>query len=249
MTSTAEAPSSSYARASVGSDLTILGRAISLGACAGGVVGLVVGGIGGRLAMLLLRFTTDRSIRGIESDDGFTMGIFDLSSTISLLLVCTVLGSVGGLIVVFGKPFFSRRYALVGWPIAAGAIVGATIIKADGVDFAVLGPKELAIAMFVAIPAVGAFAITWLIYRWEPWWWSNVKRTLLAAVPGLPALIFFPLGIMVAVVALAWFAALRINGIRALPEMRLIRVLAIAVFAVLTGLGLMSLSDDITQIL
>lgn len=54
---------------------------------------------------------------------------------------------------------------------------------------------------------------------------------------------------MVADVALAWFAALRISGIRALPETRLIRALAIAVFGVLTGLGLMSLSDDISQIL
>jgi hypothetical protein len=249
MTTIAKPPLPRHSQASIGADVKMLARAISLGASAGGLAGLIIGGIGGRLAMLLLRFTTDGSIRGIESDDGFTMGRFDLSSTISLLVVCTVLGSIGGLIVVFGKPFFARSYAMVGWPIAAGAIVGATIIKADGVDFTLLGPKELAIAMFVAIPALGAFAITWLCYQWDSWWWSDVRRTLVAAVPGLPALIFFPLGIVVAIVAVAWLAALRIDGIRALPEMRVIRALAILVFAVLTGLGLMSLNNDISEIL
>jgi hypothetical protein len=248
MTTVAALPLSDE-RARGPSDLKMLGQAISLGACAGGLGGLIVGGIGGRLAMLLLRFTTDGSIRGIESDDGFTMGIFDLSSTLSLLLVCTVLGNVGGLIVVLGRPFFARRFALIGWPVAAGAIVGATIIKADGVDFTLLGPKVLAIAMFVLIPAVGALAITWLVYQWQSWWCKNIRRTLIAAVPGLPALLFFPIGIAAAVVSLAWFVALRLDGVRALPQTRLVRTSAIAVFAVLTGLGLMSLSNDITEIL
>jgi hypothetical protein len=224
-------------------------RWISLGACAGSLGGLLVGGVGGRLAMLLLRFTTDTSIKGIESDDGFLMGQFDASSTVSLLIVCTILGSVGGLIVVFGRPFFPRRYVFVGWPLAAGAIVGSIIIKSDGVDFTLLEPRLLAILMFIAIPALGALLITWLIEVWEPWWWSNWKRTLVAAVPGLPALVFFPLGIMAAIVGLGWFVALRLRGVRELPTWQPIRVLALAVFGLLTGLGLLSLGNDVREIL
>lgn len=231
------------------SDLKMLARWISLGACAGGLGGLLVGGVGGRLAMLLLRFTTDTSIKGIESDDGFLMGRFDLSSTISLLAVCTVLGSLGGLIAVFGRPFFPRRYVWIGWPLAAGAIVGSIIVKSDGVDFTLLEPKLLAILMFIAIPAIGALLITWLIEVWEPWWWSNWKRTLLAAIPGLPALIFFPIGIMVAIVALVWFLALRVSLFRELPTLQPIRILALAVFGLLTGLGLLALGNDVREIL
>jgi hypothetical protein len=238
-----------FSRSGSKNDAKMLARWISLGACAGGLGGLLVGGAGGRLAMMLLRFTTDASIKGIESDDGFTMGQFTIGNSLSLLLVCTVLGSVGGLVVVFGRPFFPRRYTLIGWPLAAGAIVGATIIKSDGVDFTLLEPKLLAILMFIAIPAAGALLITWLIDRWEPWWWSNWKRTLLAAVPGLPALIFFPLGIMVAIVALAWFVVLRIDRSRELPSFQPIRVLALAVFGLLTGLGLLALGNDVREIL
>ena len=119
-------------------DAKMLARFISLGACAGGLGGLLVGGVGGRLAMLLLRFTTDTSIKGIESDDGFTMGQFTVGNSLSLLAVCTVLGSVGGLVVVLGRPFFPRRYTWFGWPLAAAAIVGSIIIKSDGVDFTLL---------------------------------------------------------------------------------------------------------------
>ena len=230
-------------------DVKMLARWISLGACAGGLAGFLVGGVGGRLAMLLLRFTTDAPIAGIESDDGFTMGRFDGSSTFSLLIVCTILGSLGGLVVVFGRPFFPRRWVMAGWPLAAGAIVGAIIVKSDGVDFTLLEPKPLAILMFVAIPALGALLITWLIEQWQSWWWKNWKLTLLAAAPGLPALIFFPVGIMVSVVAAAWLVTLRIDGMRKVGTFQPIRVLALLVFGLLTGLGLLALGNDINEIL
>lgn len=230
-------------------DLKSLARWISLGAAAGGLGGLLVGGIGGRLAMLLLRFTSPDFIRGMESDDGFTMGRFTFSNTLSLLLVTTVLGSIGGLIVVLGRPFLPARYTLFGWPLAAGGIVGATIISDDGVDFNLLEPALLAVVMFIAIPALGALLIAWLIEEWHSWWWANWKRTLVAAIPGLPALVFFPLGILVAVVATGWFVVLRIDSARSLPRLLPVRVLAIVVFFALTGLGLLSLAGDITEVL
>lgn len=233
----------------IAADLKMLARWISLGACAGGLAGLLVGGIGGRLAMLLLRFTSDDSIRGLESDDGFIMGRFTLGGTFSLLVVTTILGSVGGLIVAAGRPFFPAGFVLIGWAMAAGAIVGSIIVRSDGVDFTLLDPKVLAIAMFVGIPAAGAGLITWLMSRWESWWWADRKRTMVATVPGLPALIVFPLGIAVTAVAITWLAALRIEGVRSLGERLPVRMLAIAVFALLTGLGVVALARDVNGIL
>ena len=39
------------------------------------MAGLLVGGVGGRVAMLLLRLTSDPRLRGLETDDGFTIGV------------------------------------------------------------------------------------------------------------------------------------------------------------------------------
>ena len=236
-------------QASAVADMRELARLVTLGACAGGLGGFLVGGVGGRLAMLLLRFTTEPSIKGVESDDGFVMGRFTAVDTFSLLMLCTILGSIGGLIVVFGRPFFPRAFAYIGWPIAAGAIVGATIIKSDGVDFTLLDPKPLAIAMFVAIPAAGALLITWLIETWEPWWWKRWRWTLVCAVAGLPSLAFFPLGVVAVLVAAGWFLAMRVERLRGLPQVLPVRGLAVGVFGVLTVMGLFALTEDISEIL
>ena len=180
---------------SVKDDAKMLARYATLGAAAGGLGGLLVGGIGGRIAMFVLRLTSPDSIRGVESDDGFEMGRFDISSTIDLFVVTTILGIVGGLIVVVGRPFFPRKLAPFGWALAAGAIVGATIVQDDGVDFTLLEPVELAVAMFIAIPAIGAYVIAEIVYRAEPWWWKDRKRTFALGAFGLPIVIGFPLAI------------------------------------------------------
>ncbi len=235
--------------ASVKDDALMLARYATLGAAAGGLGGFIVGGIGGRIAMFVLRLTSPDYIRGLESDDGFEMGRFDISSTLDLLVVTTILGIVGGLIVVVGRPFFPRKYAPFGWALAAGAIVGAIIVKDDGVDFTLLEPVGLAVAMFIAIPAIGAYVIAEAVYRAEPWWWKDRKRTLALGVFGVPILIGFPLAIFAAVISGVWLMALRIPGVRGLGRTRPIRVLALAVFAVLTGMGLFSLANDISNVL
>lgn len=38
------------------------------------VTGLLIGGVGGRLAMFLLRLTSSESLHGVETDDGFIIG-------------------------------------------------------------------------------------------------------------------------------------------------------------------------------
>ena len=112
-----------------------------------------------------------------------------------------------------------------------------------------LDPKVLAIAMFVAIPAAGAFLIVWLIQRWERWWWTDWKRTTVATLPGLPSIVAFPIWIVAAVVMVIWVAVLRFEGLRTLHETRPVRVLAVSVFGLLTALGTFSLGNDIREIL
>jgi hypothetical protein len=234
---------------SVQDDALMVARWATLGAAAGGLGGFIVGGIGGRIAMFVLRLTSPDYIRGAESDDGFEMGRFDISSTGQLLLVTTILGILGGLIVVAGRPFFPRKYAPFGWALAAGAIVGATIVHDDGVDFTLIEPVGLAVAMFIGIPAIGAYTIAEFVYRAEPWWWKDRKRTLALGAFGLPIFIGFPIAIAATLISAAWLAALRIPGVHDLGRARSIRVLALAVFAVLTGMGLFALANDLSNVL
>jgi len=86
-------------------NLTTVGYWLSLGAAAGGLGGMAIGGVGGRIAMFVLRLTSDDSVRGIESDDGFTIGQFDAGDTSSLLFVTAVMGAIVGLFVGFGGVF------------------------------------------------------------------------------------------------------------------------------------------------
>src|SRR5258708_6692212 len=40
------------------------------------VAGAIIGGLGGRLAMLVLRLTSNGSVRGVKTSDGFVIGRF-----------------------------------------------------------------------------------------------------------------------------------------------------------------------------
>ncbi|MGA8987068.1 hypothetical protein, partial [Aeromicrobium sp.] len=53
-----------------------LGELLRIVILAGVPVGIIVIGGGSRLAMFLLRLTSDDSVIGLTSDDGFTIGQF-----------------------------------------------------------------------------------------------------------------------------------------------------------------------------
>jgi hypothetical protein len=120
---------------------------------AGALSGLLIGGVGGRLAMMLLAVRNPRAT-GVISDDGFQIGRFTMSGTLNLLLATTLIGVIGGALylglrrLALGPPWF-RALSL-----AAGAaiVVGSMLVHTEGVDFTVLKPASLAIALFVAIP-------------------------------------------------------------------------------------------------
>jgi hypothetical protein len=230
-------------------DFKMLAYWISLGAAAGGLGGALVGGVGGRLAMLLLRLTSDASVRGLESDDGFTIGQFSVLDTAQLVLATAVMGAVAGLLVVAGRPFFPQRGMPWAWA-AVGALAGGGIfINKDGVDFTALEPHWLAVALFIALPAAGAFAIAWLAGQYPRFWWRNRPATAVAGVAAIPCLVFFPVAIMAIIVGGLWLLALRVAGAHEFARWRPARVAALVVFALVAGLGAIDLTHDTRAIL
>jgi hypothetical protein len=176
---------------------------------AGAVLGVVVGGVGGRLAMLLLRATSNDSVRGTISDDGFEIGRFTLGGTYSLLALGAAIGIIGsaayGLVApsLIGPRWFRHLTCALG----AGAVVGSMLVHADGIDFTLLTPTWLAIALFIAVPAAFGLLIgptRSLLQRGDLWintgrrrWWIP-----LIVVGGFPVSLFPS-----AIVACAVFAS------------------------------------------
>jgi hypothetical protein len=140
-------------------------RRLSAVTAAGGLLGLLVGGVGGRLAMMLLA-QLNPDVTGRESDDGFTMGQLT-DATFNLLIIATLIGVVGGAIyfVLRGLMVGPRWFQILSISVGPAVVVGSQIVTTDGIDFT-LDPALLAIAMFVLIPGLYAALLTVLAERW-----------------------------------------------------------------------------------
>jgi hypothetical protein len=181
-------------------------RTIAAGVAAGCVAGLLVGGIGGRLAMLVLRLTSDPALRGLETDDGFVIGIVS-TSTLFLLVLTTMLGALGGLAYLIVRSWLPTRTRRWWFGALAAAFGGAAIIRPGGIDFTRLEPLWLAIAMFVAIPAAGGVLISVLAERYlSPD--SRFRRSRAAPAALIPIALFAVVGTSGISLALAVLAAI-----------------------------------------
>lgn len=123
---------------------------------AGIAYGVVVAGIGSRLAMFVLRVTSPDAVNGIQSDDDFTIGRFTLTGTYNLLLIGAAVGLIGAGVYRLVRqrlvgPVWFRRLTT---GLASGVVVGSMLVHADGIDFRLLKPTWLAVGLFIALPAV-----------------------------------------------------------------------------------------------
>lgn len=134
----------------------VAGALLSAGAAAlsGAVAGFLWGGIGGRIAMRVLFLTSDPAVRGLTSDDGFTIGRIT-GASIFLIVAMTLLGGILGagyglVRMLLRSPMWVNA---AGVAVAMGAGAGSVIVSPDGIDFRVLEPLWLAVALFVFLPA------------------------------------------------------------------------------------------------
>jgi hypothetical protein len=132
---------------------------------AGFLAGLVIGGVGGRLAMFLLRVTSDASLHGMDTDDGFTIGVFT-TATAFLLGVTALLGTLGGVFYLVAREVIPPRLRPWTMGVLAGAVGGVLVLRPGELDFTLLEPLWLAVAMFVALPALYGIALALLVERW-----------------------------------------------------------------------------------
>ena len=186
------------------SDASLPRSAATLAAAvsAGFIAGVLIGGVGGRVAMLLLRVTSSPRVLGMESDDGFTIGRVS-SETLFLLGVAVGLGILGGIFYLIVRNWIPSR-GRVPAMVAYFALVGGNgIIHPGGRDFTQLSPLPLAVALFVAIPALYGLAMPMMTERFlrED---SLIRRTKYGWIAGLaPLALAFVFGIIVLLAAAA----------------------------------------------
>lgn len=184
---------------------------------AAALMGLLIGGVFGRLAMFVLARLSPEA-EGVESDDGFVMGQFTVSGSLNLLAVGTFIGVLGGAVyfVVRGLRFGPRWFQVASIAAGAAVVVGSMLVHSDGLDFNLLHPLWLAVVLFLAIPGLFAAALTVTAERWiAP---GGVFMTAPKKFALLPLLVGIPLApIFLGIIIVSWLG-LRLredHGVRA----------------------------------
>lgn len=169
-------------------DLREPGATLGAGVSAGFLAGVLIGGVGGRLAMLALRLTSEPSLHGVSTDDGFTIGRVSLQ-TLFLLGVTAGLGMAGGLFYLVVRRWIPSPWRIPLMTLFFALVGGAGLIGPSAVDFSVLSPLPLAVALFVVIPATYGATMPWIAERLlrED---SILRRGRWAWVVGLVPLLF-----------------------------------------------------------
>ena len=139
-------------------------RRLSVASAVGLASGAVIGGIGGRLAMLLLRVTSDPVLLGVKTDDEFVIGRFS-ADTFFLIIFTAVIGALAGAMYLVARVWLPQRHRPLFTGVLAGLVGGAVIVKPHGVDFTRLEPHWLAIALFVLIPGLYGVAMSVVVER------------------------------------------------------------------------------------
>ncbi len=217
---------------------------VLVGAGSGALAGVVVGGIGGRLAMLLLRLTSPDVVVGMTSDNGFEIGVVS-TRTLDLLVATAGLGALNGVLYAAFRGALPARLRLPLWTVFAAALGGATVVDEEGVDFTLLEPAALAIGLFVLLPGAAAALVVLLVERWsraEPW--ADTRLSVGICVAALLGSVALALAALVAAGALV----LRKVGLDRLVG-RLARVAVPAGLLVVTALSGWELVKESARIL
>lgn len=221
---------------------------------AGLSTGVAVVGVGSRVAMLVLRLTSPDRVRGVTSDDGFTIGRFTLAGSYNLLMIAAGVGVIGAATYQWVRPWllgpnWFRRVTLA---VGAGAVVGSMLVHPDGIDFTLLEPMWLAVTLFVALPAAFAVCVAAAVDRVEQLIGSRRVHTRRRWLIPLALVAFFPPVMIVLAVAigvlLVWVPIRRRPALRRLVATRGFGVIIRAGWLAIAVLGLIGLLHDISEL-
>jgi len=218
---------------------------------AGIPTGVVVIGLGSRLAMFALRVTSSPSVFGIQSDDDFTIGRFTLFGTYTLIVLGAAVGVLGAAAYQWVRPWLigPEWFRYLTLALGSGAVVGSMLVHADGIDFNLLDPMWFAVALFVMLPAIFALSIAWAVEYVERYVGPAGYRRWLLPV-GLPILV--PLTIVVvawaALIAAAWMSFRQTADVAAIARKPAVAFAMRGLWLSIAVLGALALFGDIAEL-
>ena len=133
-----------------------------------------------------------------------------------------------------------------------GVVGGAAFIRTDGIDFRLLEPLPLAIAMFVALPAAYGAMMSLVVERRlrdaaaterSHWWTLGLIPLIALGLLGPPGL-----GVLF-VVAASWALHRRAPGIASLWRSPIVVWIGRTALLVATGIAFVAVVRDVTRIL
>ncbi|MEX2623208.1 MAG: hypothetical protein WD651_05750 [Acidimicrobiia bacterium] len=220
---------------------------------AGIPVGMLVAGVGSRLAMLLLRVTSPDFVVGLTSDDGFTIGQVTVAGTYNLLLLGAAVGIIGAgaykMVApwLIGPTWFRRLTTGLG----SAAVVGSMLVHAGGIDFTVLKPTWLAIGLFVALPGVFGTVIGSAVDAvGEPdSWTAQGRRRWLLPLIAVGCFPFTVLFLFFALVIVGFWVVVEPSPTQRLRRIPVFRHAARSVWLLIAIAGLVALVRDIEELM
>ncbi len=130
---------------------------------AGAICGAIIGGVGGRVVMRLV-YLIDTSTDGAKTDFG-TVGDVTAGGTITLMVLATLAGVVGGLIYVALRRWLPWSGAARGAFFGLLMMFGPGIIAVSEIDLQIFEPALPVFAMFVALIVLYGIAVSLLADR------------------------------------------------------------------------------------
>ena len=182
-------------------------RDVARGGLAGIGAGIVVGGLGGRLVMLVIA-QLNRDAFGQLTEAEAVIGEFTLSGTLGLITFGGLgAGLVAGVLWVILSPWLpwtgGRRW-LAAMPIAL-ALGAFILVESTNLDFTLVGPTWLILVLLFALVALAGAATAWL------------DEALERRLPRVSPAVRWPLGLY-AVIALLGVPALALTASAFLSE-------------------------------
>jgi hypothetical protein len=174
------------------------------------------------------------------------------AATLFLLILTAVLGAAGGLVYLAVRTWIPPRWRMAVTALVAGAIGGALVVDPVGLDFTVLGPLPLAVAMFVVLPAAyGALMSVWverrLVAEHPP---SNVAAWVPCVLFAFAVALTGPTGVAIlTAAAIVWILHRRVPALRAVWTSEPVVWLGRALLAAVTAVAAFRLVGDAVDIL
>jgi hypothetical protein len=180
---------------------SFVGPLREVGACglAGMIVGALVGGGGGRLAMRISAIAAGPSLQGVTTDAGFRVGEITGHGTIGLVIFAGVVaGAIGGLFYAVVRPWLAGlgRWQGVAFGVLLLGVLGSLVLDPLNGDVGRFGPVALNVALFAPLFVIfGTFVIP-VATRLERAGARVAAFDVLLWLAAIPALLSLTLGFM-----------------------------------------------------